>query len=84
MKKTFMLLVLLGCGCSLGYAQTSDRPPSTDNPAQRQASEPSYAHNWGWVGLFGLAGLAGLRRRKSEDVRRLEATGIAVKTVKTA
>jgi hypothetical protein len=37
-------------------------------------------HNYGWLGLTGLAGL---RRQKTEDVRRLEATGINVKTVKT-
>jgi len=83
MKSTFLLLVLLGFSCEVGIAQTSDRASNVDNSLQRPDNE-SYGHNWGWVGLLGLAGLAGLRRRKSEDVRRLEATGIDVKTVKTA
>lgn len=83
MKSTFLLLILMGCSCGVGLAQTSDRAPNADNPIQRQDNEVSYGHNWGWVGLLGLAGLAGLRPRKSEDVRRLEATGIDVKTVKT-
>jgi len=39
-------------------------------------------HEFGWIGLIGLAGLAGLRRAKSEDERRLEATGVNVKSVK--
>ena len=84
MKKIFLVFVLLSFGCGLGFAQTSDKPTDTSGQTSRQNDEQVYGHNWGWIGLLGLAGLAGLRGRKSEDVRRLESTGIDVKTVKTA
>jgi MYXO-CTERM domain-containing protein len=82
MKNIFLVLVLLSFGCGLGFAQTSDK--MTSGQTARQNDEQANGHNWGWIGLLGLAGLAGLRGRKSEDVRRLEATGVNVKTVKAA
>jgi MYXO-CTERM domain-containing protein len=60
-------------------AQTTDR--TTDNSYSSRHENESGGHNWGWVGLLGLAGLAGLRRKKSEDIRRLEASGANVRTV---
>jgi MYXO-CTERM domain-containing protein len=84
MKNIFLVLVLLSFGCGLGFAQTGDKTTETSSQASRQNDEQAYGHNWGWIGLLGLAGLAGLRGRKSEDVRRLESTGVNVKTVKTA
>ena len=84
MKNIFLVLVLLSFGCGLGFAQTSDKMTDTSGQTARQNDEQANGHNWGWIGLLGLAGLAGLRGRKSEDVRRLEATGVNVKTVKAA
>jgi hypothetical protein len=71
MKNIFLVLVLLSFGCGLGFAQTSDKTTETSSQASRQNDEQAYGHNW--------AGLAGLRGRKSEDVRRLESTGVNVK-----
>jgi MYXO-CTERM domain-containing protein len=82
MKSSILVLIFMCLGCSLGLAQTNGRSLDATNQATRQNNEPAYGHNWGWVGLLGVAGLAG-RSRKSEDVRRLEATGVNVKTVKT-
>jgi MYXO-CTERM domain-containing protein len=59
-------------------AQT--QPASSDDKVTRSDDRPH--HEFGWIGLIGLAGLAGLRRAKSEDERRLEATGVNVKSVK--
>lgn len=84
MKKTLLILALMGFGTTVGLAQTSDRTGmDNSNQAIRHDNDAGYSHNWGWIGLLGLAGLAGLGGRKSEDVRRLEATGANVKTVKT-
>jgi MYXO-CTERM domain-containing protein len=79
MKRTLLIFALTVFATALGMAQTTDR--TTDNSySSRHETEPG-GHNWGWVGLLGLAGLAGLRRRKSEDVRKLEASGVNVRTL---
>jgi MYXO-CTERM domain-containing protein len=64
------------------FAQTRPVSTASDNNVTRNDDTPRQ-HNYGWIGLIGLVGLAGLRRQKTEDVRRLEATGVNVKTVKT-
>jgi MYXO-CTERM domain-containing protein len=60
------------------------QPVSTASDDNVNRTDDRAHHDFGWIGLIGLAGLAGLRRPKSEDTRRLEATGINVKTVKTS
>jgi MYXO-CTERM domain-containing protein len=79
MKRTLLIFALMIFGTTLGMAQTTDRP--ADNSYSSRHENESVGHNWGWIGLLGLAGLAGLRRRKSEDVRRLESSGANVRTV---
>jgi MYXO-CTERM domain-containing protein len=61
------------------FAQT--QPVSTASDDHVTRTDDRAHHEFGWIGLIGLAGLAGLRRAKSEDARRLEATGINVRTV---
>jgi MYXO-CTERM domain-containing protein len=73
-----ILTVLLFTG-GLAIAQTQPVSIASDDNVTK--SDDREHHNFGWIGLIGLAGLAGLRRAKSEDVRRLEATGINVKSV---
>lgn len=61
------------------FAQSKPVSTGSEDNVTRNDDMPRQ-HNYGWIGLIGLAGLAGLRRQKSEDVRRLEATGVNVKT----
>ncbi|HXM93113.1 MAG TPA: WGxxGxxG family protein [Candidatus Dormibacteraeota bacterium] len=78
-----ILAVTTLCG-TIGLARANGQTTGTSNSsAATPEGTERRDHNWGWIGLIGLAGLAGLggRRRQSEDVRRLKATGVNVKTV---
>ena len=83
MKRTILIVALLGLGTTLGLAQTGTGSGTDNNAnvASRRDNGPESGHNWGWIGLLGLAGLAGLGRRKSETVRSLEGRGVNVKAV---
>lgn len=81
MKSILAIFALGACIVLPAFAQT--RPVSTAPEDNMTRSDDAPRRDYGWIGLIGLAGLAGLRRRKSEDARRLGATGINVRTVKT-
>jgi MYXO-CTERM domain-containing protein len=82
MKSILVISAVVLFTAAPAFAQTQPVSTASDDNATR--SEDRQHDNFGWIGLIGLAGLAGLRRAKSEDARRLEATGVNVRTVKTS